>query len=393
MMALLKKGRSTLILLKKLVKSAEFKLFFGLKTICFDKSIPALDLFSVEPMISSRWSERRSAGIWSRMGRRQWVWARLDQSPLAMALQHLYKLAQVTQKALSGTSVETIVKRYVDWGWQADAAMVEALQAVEKAEDVAAVKAAIVSLYRPWQQDAVQTFQRAMALIPAAPTAPHPLPEPDPGTCVIFCDALRFDARKRLQTLLDQQGLNTEMTWRMAALPPVTPTAKPAVSPVADRIAGNGKQDLIPVVREIGANVTAATLRNLLSSAGYQILADDELGDPAGRAWTEFGAIDVYGHEHGWKIAHHLRHELERLAERVQALLQHGWRRVLIVTDHGWLMLPGGLPKADLPLHLTHLRKGRCAVLKKGLRQRPADGLLALGRRRAHRRRPRHPLL
>jgi Leucine-rich repeat (LRR) protein len=183
------------------------------------------------------------------------------------------------------------------------------------------------------------------------------LPEPDPGACVLFCDALRFDAGKRLQTLLDQQGLNTEMTWRMAALPPVTPTAKPAVSPVADRIAGNGKQDLIPVVRESGANVTAATLRNLLSSAGYQILADDELGDPAGRAWTEFGAIDVYGHEHGWKIAHHLRHELERLAERVQALLQHGWRRALIVTDHGWLMLPGGLPKADLPLHLTHLRK------------------------------------
>ena len=50
----------------------------------------------------------------------------------------------------------------------------------------------------------------------------------------------------------------------------------------------------------------------------------------------------------------------------MQALLDHGWREVVIVTDHGWLLLTGGLPKADLPFHLTHLRKGRCAVLKEG---------------------------
>jgi hypothetical protein len=50
----------------------------------------------------------------------------------------------------------------------------------------------------------------------------------------------------------------------------------------------------------------------------------------------------------------------------VQALLDHGWPRVVIVTDHGWLMLPGGLPKTELPIHLTQKRKGRCAVLKEG---------------------------
>ncbi len=102
--------------------------------------------------------------------RRQWVWARLDQSPLVMALQHLHKLAQVTQTALSGASVEAIAGRYVDWGWEVDAAVVEALQAVDKAEDVAAVKAAIVSLYRPWLEDAAQSFQQAVALTPAETT-------------------------------------------------------------------------------------------------------------------------------------------------------------------------------------------------------------------------------
>ena len=37
------------------------------------------------------------------------------------------------------------------------------------------------------------------------------------------------------------------------------------------------------------------------------------------------------------------------LAARVMDLLQAGWREVLVVTNHGWLLLPGGLPKVDLP--------------------------------------------
>jgi len=40
----------------------------------------------------------------------------------------------------------------------------------------------------------------------------------------------------------------------------------------------------------------------------------------------------------------------------------------VIATDHGWLLLPDGLPKAELPEHLTELRKGRCARVKQGAR-------------------------
>ena len=57
--------------------------------------------------------------------------------------------------------------------------------------------------------------------------------------------------------------------------------------------------------------------------------------------------------------------EISALERRIQDLLGWGWKRVLVVTDHGWLLLPGGLPKADLPEHLTLIRKGRCARLKK----------------------------
>lgn len=33
-------------------------------------------------------------------------------------------------------------------------------------------------------------------------------------------------------------------------------------------------------------------------------------------------------------------------------------------THHGWILLPGGMPKVELPEHLTDVRKGRCARLK-----------------------------
>ena len=88
------------------------------------------------------------------------------------------------------------------------------------------------------------------------------------------------------------------------------------------------------------------------------------MGDPGGKAWTQHGDLDRYGHNFGCSLAHHVEGELSALANRVLALLHRGWERVTIVTDHGWLLLPGGLPKAELPEHLTVVRKGRCARFK-----------------------------
>src|SRR5207249_4459194 len=115
-----------------------------------------------------------------------------------------------------------------------------------------------------------------------------------------------------------------------------------------------------------GAKASAQVLRKALADLDIQVLKGDELGDPAGRAWTELGNIDAYGHEFGWRLAHQISNELRELERRVIALLAHGWQQVTIATDHGWLLLPGGLPKANLPEHLTEVRKGRCARLKEG---------------------------
>ncbi|MCS7003045.1 MAG: BREX-1 system phosphatase PglZ type B, partial [Dehalococcoidia bacterium] len=125
-----------------------------------------------------------------------------------------------------------------------------------------------------------------------------------------------------------------------------------------------GQGGLEPAITATGARLTTEGLRRVLEGQGYQILRGDETGDPSGCAWTESGAIDSYGHQHGWKIAHHVRAELRALERRIVALLDAGWQQVQVVTDHGWLMLPDGLPKAELPEHLTVVRKGRCARLK-----------------------------
>ena len=85
---------------------------------------------------------------------------------------------------------------------------------------------------------------------------------------------------------------------------------------------------------------------------------------PLGGGWTECGSIDSLGHSLQIGLVHQLLPELERIAERVASLLQAGWHRVRVVTDHGWLLLPGGLPKVELAPYLTETKWARCARVK-----------------------------
>ena len=96
------------------------------------------------------------------------------------------------------------------------------------------------------------------------------------------------------------------------------------------------------------------------------MLESTDTGDPSGAAWTEAGEIDKRGHHEGWKLAQSLAGERRDLARRIGRLLAAGWKEVLVVTDHGWLLMPLGLPKVDLKSFLTAERWGRCASIKPG---------------------------
>src|SRR5205807_905208 len=91
--------------------------------------------------------------------RRDWVWAKLGQARLALALRHLNDLAGAAEKPLAGATPAALADAYVAGGWKADDAMLAALAAVTAAEDVAAVQAAVQALYRPWLEKTTERFQ------------------------------------------------------------------------------------------------------------------------------------------------------------------------------------------------------------------------------------------
>lgn len=287
--------------------------------------------------------------------RRSWVWARLDLSPLAVALKHLASLAAgVGHPAPAGTSA-TLGSWYAESGWETDAAMMRALAAVEKAEDVRAVEIATRALYFEWADAAARALQDAFThdVPPAADEAEAPV-----GTCVMFVDGLRLDiAHQVVDAVADRAAARVE--WRFAAVPTVTPTAKPAVSPIAGSLLA-GPQ-FSPSAKPGGSALSTEGFRKVLADGGWQFVGDGSWGDPQGRGWTEGGDVDKQGHNLANKFPRRLTSEAVGIAEHALNLLAFGWKRVVIVTDHGWLYMPGGLPKIELPIHATEARKGRCA--------------------------------
>lgn len=303
--------------------------------------------------------------------RRSWVWAARGEAPLATALAHLATLATTTRSVLPAGPVIAMVDAYADSGWRADDAVMRALAATTSKPDRDAVSGVIRVLYEPWLDAGARRFQEAVGES-AGTYAVERLDSWEPGTCLIFVDGLRFDVGRRVEAALGREGVSVEVTPHLAALPTITSTAKPAISPVVGKLRAGPA--LSPVPAAGGADLAISGLRSLLQAAGYQVLQDGDTGDPAGLAWAEHGDVDELGHKQQAKLPALLDGEVRSLCERISGLLEAGWARVVVVTDHGWLYLPGGLPKVELPYYLTkdeRMRKGRTGRL--------ADGAVAPG--------------
>ncbi|MCJ7602135.1 MAG: BREX-1 system phosphatase PglZ type B [Desulfobulbaceae bacterium] len=301
--------------------------------------------------------------------RREWVWARLGKAPLAKALRYLAILAQPTGQGLGGTSPEAMAELYVSEGWQADDAALSAMAEAVSGADSHAVQAALRSCYLPWLESSALHFQE---LIEKKPLPNHEAAEKlsvGNGCVIVFADGLRWDTACRLLEKLKVQGWQVQLSSRWAALPTVTATAKPAVSPVAGQIGGNAVEDTFqPLITKTEKNLTVDRFRKLLAENKVQYLAADETGDPAGQAWTEQGELDSLGHSLQAKLASRINEQLDLLLERLQTLFNAGWKEILVVTDHGWLLMPGGLLVVALPKYLTESRWSRCAAIKEGAR-------------------------
>ncbi len=291
-------------------------------------------------------------------------WAARGQSRLAHAVQKLASLAE--PPSLPSNDASSLAEAYAATGWTADDAAIRALETVAPrsdsvaiewlAEDRAAIVAALRAIYAPWLQRNAETLQHLFR-------NGVPLPEaPSDCDAVLFVDGLRMDLAHRLVAMLREAGARVEIGWRWTGYPTVTATCKPLASPAASRFRGGDAAETFEPQSADGRRVVQAVLLRELGSLGWRnemtLVSSD-------RCWIEAGHFDKDGHGQQSRMADHVSADLRAVAAEALRLVQSG-RRLRIATDHGWLLLPGGLPVASLPSGLTETRWRRCAVVKEG---------------------------
>jgi hypothetical protein len=234
--------------------------------------------------------------------------------------------------------------------------------------DNALISKVVRALYAPWLDKSARKFQELAKQGEAEYRNLVTSVNAEPDTCIVFADGLRFDVAGMLQERLEQRGLRVKLNHRIAPLPTVTATAKPIASPAHSACEGGASaEDFNPVLSVSKQSVSASRLRDEMARQGVEVLDQDETtlaakADKGG--WTEIGRLDEMGHSLGVSLVRHIDVEVEAIADRVAALLGTGWARVRVVTDHGWLLVPGGMPKVELPAHLVATKWARCASVR-----------------------------
>jgi hypothetical protein len=292
--------------------------------------------------------------------RRRWVWAKLGESTLAQTMKPLHGLGEATRSVPSFSALAEFSTWYAETGWKADIAMLDALQTAGAAE--APVRQAIRSVYLPWLEEVCSRFQQlSTSGVPVEPGIAVA-----EGECLLFVDGLRLDLARRLAELLEQRDFNLDFQTRFSALPTVTATAKPAVSPVTKKLSGEKIPPDFQPNGPDGKPLTSQRFTKLLQESHVMKLdeANPAPGGPQSRGWCETGRIDSRGHDLGADLAQQLAGELGRVVATVERLFAAGWQSIRIITDHGWLLVPGGLEKFDLPGYLVESRWSRCACIK-----------------------------
>ncbi|MEJ7670895.1 MAG: BREX-1 system phosphatase PglZ type B [Casimicrobiaceae bacterium] len=300
--------------------------------------------------------------------RRSWVWAELGYSTMAHALEPLSRLAALARSPLGGVSLVAMAADYAADGWRCDRAALDSMNHAKSPSDNAFIADVVQALYAPWLDKSARKFQELATQNSAEYRRLVTGVDAKPETCVVFADGLRFDVAGILRERLEQRGLRVKLAHRIAPLPTVTATAKPVASPAHSACEGGASsEDFNPVLSTSKQSVNASRLRDEMARQGVEILDPEEttLAEKTDKGgWTEIGRLDEMGHSLGILLVRHIDDEVEAIADRVSALLGAGWTRVRVVTDHGWLLVPRGLPKVELPAHLVATKWARCASVR-----------------------------
>jgi hypothetical protein len=299
--------------------------------------------------------------------RRDYPWAKLGFSPLATALKSLSELAELCKSAPGAPTPEAYGAFYASDGWRVDAAALAALAACGNPELDQAVLGTVRAIYLPWLESTSRHLQQLIREHGQTVSKRSKPILTVGGRLLLFVDGLRMDVAKQLAEKLMMVGIETTQDWEWSTIPTVTATAKPAASPIAESVGGGEAGDQFSTrLTWTGQLLTQDRFATALKAQAWQFLDSNQTGDPSGSAWTEAGALDKRGHNEGWKLARSIETEIRDVIARIVALLKSGWTEVILVTDHGWILMPGGLPKVELKPFLAEHRWGRCAAVKSG---------------------------
>ena len=292
--------------------------------------------------------------------RRTTVWAKRGNAKLAQALEQLLMVAEAP--TLPAHDAGALAEAYAEVGWRADDAVLRALDLVRTGADRQAVVTGLRAVYLPWLDANAEALQ-ALAEAERVPFArPQSGVKPEARSALLFVDGLRFDVGQRVAEALRARGAKVDLTWGWSGFPTITSTCKALASPAADRLEAGNVDELIAAYG--GKDARKPTLVKAIEDAGW-VTAPTLLGDDA--CWREVGRLDEDGHHLGARLAEGIADAVAEISETVFELARSG-RRVRIVTDHGWLLLPDGLPKADLAASVVEPSKkaNRVALLKEG---------------------------
>ena len=321
-----------------------------------DKLREELLILSDRPLEESkkRIAELNEEHAW----RRETVWARRGEAPLAQALAYLANVA--VAKPLPNHDGKALAEAYVTAGADVDWAAMCALATAPREIDRESVTAALRAVYLPWAEAGATSLQELIRIGEVKLAAP-PDAEQE-ATTILFVDGLRMDIARELARRLEAAGVTVSLDWMWSGFPTVTATCKPMVSPVATFLEGPpSTSDVLPLSPD-GKPVTKPVLFKLMEAHGW------ETGNsllPDAKLWSETGRFDEEGHALGARLAERLLPGIRDTVDRIVQLARFG-RSVRVVTDHGWLLMPGGLPHAALDVGLVEPdgKRTRCALVK-----------------------------
>lgn len=286
-------------------------------------------------------------------------WATKDEINRWEVIKRSAELLRQAQKALSSIdsyteSADSIVSFYTKEGCDMDS-LARGLIKYEKSEDFFTFVKPALAIYIQWLSDLTERFSSCVEKLPEWRIGQlinqsefWEIFTRDKPIAIFFIDALRYDLGKDLKRRLEDEGFEVELRGMLSSLPSITEVGMSALLPHASmeiRLE-NGK----PSVLLDGMRVNKNVRRDILKKHGAAVI---ELGELQKRSFVEKikdtdyivvidRNIDAAGHMSTLDVfmSDPFDEVIKKTARGIKALHSVGVERIIVATDHGFLLLP-----------------------------------------------------